>query len=771
MGSFFMKRFFIVLILLTFYFCNSINVFATDGTLLTEETFLEELDKAQAAATLFTRPEHHFGNDRSPLSIFTDYLVAPYIVPEGKKIRMTGGLSRATAFYHFLKQYFTDDVIDSIKTGAVEFDWDEDQVYWIYSSGRQYDYRVGEAEYSFPLFSEDKIICHMEIDFDDAGHDSFDYVYEKTDGKWLFTSFDTKIAIFERLYSALKDIDELSGTYSLGEEDTETSGSEKNETEEYTVSSFWIGGNMLLIISVLLTLSYTVRQSKRKKPSQFLTVFIVTILLINMTGLTACHNKTEDQAATEEPESRTYCPETTGEKPESTDAIKPTDDQATSEWQYIQNEYGLEITGYLGDSTSIIVPDVIDGIKVIRLNNNVFEKHPAAGSVISVAVSGDVYLQKGCLSGLTGLKELSMPHCQSIEAIGANSTECERLTKELTRIVITVDTVVPDNCFKDMSALKEIVFANGLDKIGAGSFSGCVALKDFSPFSSAIDISEKAFYGCSGLESISVSEKAQHIGRSAFYGCSSVTKIEYNALNCVVDPVPEIQAERGPICTGMKNITEIVIGKNVAELPPYLFYGLQGETIKVTLPDGIKKLGKGLFLEGRFSSNIVIPDSVEEIDDLCFAGCDKIDSVIMSKNIKRIGDYAFASCMGLSEIDLPEGLEIIGDSAFRSCCSLTNLTIPSTVSALGARAFMNCDRIKSINIKGQPKAIPAECFLGCADLNNVHLEATTVGDRAFYLCTGLEQVMISDDATMGEEVFGFCFKLYPDQTFNIPGVH
>ena len=144
-----MKRFFIVLILLTFFFCNSINVFATDGTILTEETFLEELDKAQAAATLFTRPEHHFGNDRSPLSEFTDYLVAPYIVPEGKKIRMTGGLSRATAFYHFLKQYFTDDVIDSIKTGAVEFDWDEDQVYWIYSSGRQYDYRVGEAEILF----------------------------------------------------------------------------------------------------------------------------------------------------------------------------------------------------------------------------------------------------------------------------------------------------------------------------------------------------------------------------------------------------------------------------------------------------------------------------------------------------------------------------------------------------------------------------------------------------------------------------------------------
>ena len=61
--------------------------------------------------------------------------------------------------------------------------------------------------------------------------------------------------------------------------------------------------------------------------------------------------------------------------------------------------------------------------------------------------------------------------------------------------------------------------------------------------------------------------------------------------------------------------------------------------------------------------------------------------------------------------------------------------------------------------------------MGCADLDNVRLEATTVGDRAFYLCTGLRQVMISDDATIGAEVFGFCFKLYPDQIFDIPGVY
>jgi hypothetical protein len=764
-----MKRFIFALLILIVFLYSSLNVCAVEEVSLTEESFLVELDKAQAAAILFTRPEHNFGADRSPLSVFTDYLVAPYIVPEGKKIRMTGGLSRATAFYHFLEQYFTEEVIGSLQNGAVEFNWDEDQVYWIYSSGRQYDYRAWETDYSFPLFSEDKIICHMEIDFEDYGHNSFDYVYEKKEGKWLFTSFETKIALFERLVPALINADEPTGETSLNEGYSEASGSEDTRTEEYTLNSFRIGGNITLLVGFLLLFSYTVWQSKRKKPNRFFALLIVTILLINITGLTACHKHSEDNASTEGAFLPTYCPEITGEKPESTNVIEPSDDQTVSEWQYTKNEHGMEITGYLGDSTSITVPDVIDGVEVIQINKNAFKKHPAAGNVISVAVSGDAYLQKGSLSGLTGLKELSMPHCQEVAVLGANSVEGQQLTNGISKITITLDMDVPDGCFKDMSGLEEVVFTNGVNIIGNESFSGCISLKDFSSFSSAVDIGEKAFYGCSGIESISVSEKTEHIGQSAFYGCSSVSKIEYNALYCVVDPVPSMPLDSGSICLGMKNIKEIVIGNSVVELPPYLFYGLEGQNIKITFSDSIKKLGKGLFREGRFSADIVIPDNVEEIGDLCFAGCDKISSVTMSKNIKKIGEYAFASCMGIIEIDLPEGLEIIGDSAFRSCCSLTNVTIPSTVSVLGERAFMNCDRIKSIDIKGQPRSIPAECFLGCADLDNVRLEATAVGDRAFYLCTGLEEIVLTDSVTMGEEVFGFCFKLYPDKVFDIPG--
>ena len=54
--------------------------------------------------------------------------------------------------------------------------------------------------------------------------------------------------------------------------------------------------------------------------------------------------------------------------------------------------------------------------------------------------------------------------------------------------------------------------------------------------------------------------------------------------------------------------------------------------------------------------------------------------------------------------------------------------------------------------------------------NRRSLKAVLIGDRAFYLCTGLESVSLRDDATLGENVFDFCFNLYPGKVFDIPRI-
>ena len=49
-----------------------------------------------------------------------------------------------------------------------------------------------------------------------------------------------------------------------------------------------------------------------------------------------------------------------------------------------------------------------------------------------------------------------------------------------------------------------------------------------------------------------------------------------------------------------------------------------------------------------------------------------------------------------------------------------------------------------------------------------YLDCGNVGDRAFYLCTGLNDVQLRDGAALGQEVFGLCVNLDPGAVFRIP---
>ena len=166
------------------------------------EEFLHILEDAEAAAAMYTRPEYN--NTNSRVAEFDRLFIPKYTElssvynRDDKMTRLIGGFSRPAVFMSFLEQYFSGSVISSLAGEAVVFDLEEDQVYWRYLTP-QFSYDTGEAEYSFPVFSADKIVCHADFTFENDYTGSFDYVYEKTGGGWLFTSFATRISIYERL--------------------------------------------------------------------------------------------------------------------------------------------------------------------------------------------------------------------------------------------------------------------------------------------------------------------------------------------------------------------------------------------------------------------------------------------------------------------------------------------------------------------------------------------------------------------------------------------
>ena len=115
-------------------------------------------------------------------------------------------------------------------------------------------------------------------------------------------------------------------------------------------------------------------------------------------------------------------------------------------------------------------------------------------------------------------------------------------------------------------------------------------------------------------------------------------------------------------------------------------------------------------------------------------------------SITSISDYAFYNQTNLSSVTLPNTLTTIGKSSFYGCTSLTSITIPSSVTSVGVGAGSSNDGLFS-NSGLTSITIP----------NSV----TSMGARAFYNCTSLTSVIMSNSNVTSLEtyVFGSCANL------------
>ena len=64
--------------------------------------------------------------------------------------------------------------------------------------------------------------------------------------------------------------------------------------------------------------------------------------------------------------------------------------------------------------------------------------------------------------------------------------------------------------------------------------------------------------------------------------------------------------------------------------------------------------------------------------------------------VTSIGDRAVEGCEGLKEITIPKTVTSIGDEAFYNCSSLTSITIPNSITSIGSSAFKYCENLKTV---------------------------------------------------------------------------
>lgn len=98
----------------------------------------------------------------------------------------------------------------------------------------------------------------------------------------------------------------------------------------------------------------------------------------------------------------------------------------------------------------------------------------------------------------------------------------------------------------------------------------------------------------------------------------------------------------------------------------------------------------------------VIPDDidgvpVEEIGFYAFEA-QPVTSVTIPDTVKVIGEGAFIDCASLTSIKLPTALETIERGAFAGCTALTEITVPEEVKEIKRGAFASCASMRSLVI-------------------------------------------------------------------------
>ena len=185
-------------------------------------------------------------------------------------------------------------------------------------------------------------------------------------------------------------------------------------------------------------------------------------------------------------------------------------------------------------------------------------------------------------------------------------------------------------------------------------------------------------------------------------------------------------------------------------------------------------------------TSVTIPNSVESIGYRAFYSCDGLTSVTIGNSVTSIGYEAFAFCSGLTSVTIPNSVTSIGGETFAGCSGLTSIVvesgnsvydsrnncnaiietatntlhsgcqttlIPNSVTSIGDYAFYYCSGLTSVTIPNSVTSIGAGAFENCSGLTSVTIpnSVTSIGYCAFCACEGLTSVTIPNSVTSIEE--------------------
>jgi hypothetical protein len=305
--------------------------------------------------------------------------------------------------------------------------------------------------------------------------------------------------------------------------------------------------------------------------------------------------------------------------------------------------------------------------------------------------------------------------------------------------------------------------------VGGKAFYSCSSLTRVD-LGSVETVGSKAFANCANLKTLIVPETVKTFGSYAFYGCGIVS------LDIPGDDV-NVGASAFSACKKMSSIT---------------FSGT-GAVI-----------GTNAFYKNNGVSTVDL-STVASVGQKAFPYCYGMETLVMPGTLQAMGGYAFYRCTGLKALAIEEGVSSIPKSAFSGCTAIEEISFPSTLTSVGANAFyglkfVDADGVaidptadnlrghmfvksgkvlrlidaqdgdeffadgiiysvtsvsdRSVSIVGhEGDVVTVPAFVSYKGLD---FASESVGAKAFYNCSTLESVDLSNVRTIGLKAFANC---------------
>ena len=260
-----------------------------------------------------------------------------------------------------------------------------------------------------------------------------------------------------------------------------------------------------------------------------------------------------------------------------------------------------------------------------------------------------------------------------------------------------------------------------------------------------------AFSGRSDLASITIPSTIQSIGEDAFLECDGLKKVYVSSIEdwCKIDfSYPDANPLRrgADLYVDNKLVTDVTIPDGVKSIGKYAFYGYSSLK-SISFPSSIRSIGEDAFsdctnLDEVYATNIEdwckIKFEDEFSNPIFYARKIYIDGelatdITIPKGITKICDYAFENCDTITNVVIPNSVISIGDSAFRSCFNLKNISIPNSVVNIGVEAFLGCSNLEKVEIPDGIKFIKDYTFAYCENLTTIIIPQSVkeIGNLAF----------------------------------------